>query len=118
MWTLESSLTIRKQELRQRTCVWFAIISVSLLTGITDDDYDRTRDAWTAFDCKTMRDYHDAYLKTDVLLLADTFEHFRSVCMQNYGLDPTHFYTTPGLSFQACLKMTGAKLDLFTNPKQ
>jgi len=86
-------------------------------TDITDDDYDRARDAWTAFGCKTMRDYHDAYLKTDVLLLADTFEHFRSVCMQNYDLDPAHFYTTPGLSFQACLKMTGAKLDLFTDPE-
>jgi len=45
-----------------------------------------------------MKNFHDAYLTTDVLLLADVFEHFRSVCLQNYGLDPAHFYTTPGLS--------------------
>ena len=74
------------------------------------------KDAWTAFRCTTMRDYHDAYLLTDTLLLADTFENFRTVNVNNYSLDPAHFYTTPGLSFQACLKMTNAKLDLFTDP--
>ena len=72
-------------------------------TGVTDEDYDRARNVWTAYNCKTMKDFHDAYLTTDVLLLADVFENFRSICMQNYGLDPAHFYTTPGLSFQACL---------------
>ena len=85
-------------------------------TDITDEDYDRARDIWTAYECKTMKDFHDAYLSTDVLLLADVFEHFRLICMQNYGLEPAHFYTTSGLSFQACLKMTGVKLDLFTDP--
>ena len=63
-----------------------------------------------------MKDYHDAYLKTEVLLLADLFENFREMCLKNYGLDPAHFYTTPGMSFQACLKMSGVKLDLFTDP--
>ena len=62
-----------------------------------------------------MKDYHDAYLKNDVLLLADVYENFRTMCLKSYGLDPAHFYTTPGLSFQACLKMTGVKLDLFTD---
>jgi len=61
-------------------------------------------------------DHHDAYLKTDVLLLADVFENFREMCLKNYGLDPAHFNTTPGMSFQACLKMFGVKLDLFTDP--
>ena len=46
------------------------------------------------------------------------WQHFRSVCMKNYGLDPAHFHTSPGLSFQACLKMTGAKLELFTEPEK
>jgi len=86
-------------------------------TGITDDEYERAQTAWTAFGCKNLRDYHDAYLLTDTLLLADVFEHFRSLCLQNYGLDPAHFYTTPGLSFQACLKMTDAKLQLFSEPE-
>jgi len=71
-------------------------------TGISDEDYDRAHDIWSAYKCETMKDFHDAYLTTDVLLLADVFENFRSICMQNYELDPAHFYTTPGLSFQAC----------------
>jgi len=85
-------------------------------TEITGDDYNRAQEAWNIFNCTTLRDYHDAYLKTDVLLLADVFENFREMCLKNYGLDPAHFYTTPGMSFQACLKMSGVKLDLFTDP--
>jgi len=85
-------------------------------TEITDQEYQRAQEAWNTFKCKTLKDYHDAYLKTDVLLLADVFQNFREMCMKNYGLDPAHFYTTPGLSFQACLKMSGVKLDLFTDP--
>ena len=85
---------------------------------ITDEDYDRARDVWTAYKCKTMKDFHDAYLMTDVLLLADVYENFRSICIKNYGLDPAHFYTTPDLSFQACLKITGVRLDLFTDPEK
>ena len=87
-------------------------------SDITDEEYERALQAWDAFCCKNLQDYHNAYLQSDVLLLADVFEHFRSVCAKNYGLDPTHFYTTPGLSFQACLKMTGVKLDLFTDPEK
>ena len=59
-----------------------------------------------------MRDYHDLYQKTDVLLLADVFEEFREVCLDNYQLDPAWYYTTPGLSWNACLKITGVKLEL------
>ena len=51
-----------------------------------------------------MGDYHDLYLETDVLLLANVFESFRKVCLDNYGLDPAHFYTAPGLAWKACLK--------------
>ena len=85
-------------------------------TDITDEDYDRAQQIWNIFNCRTLRDYHNAYLMMDVLLLADVFENFREMCLKNYRLDPAHFYTTPGLSFQACLKMTGVKLDLFTDP--
>ena len=63
----------------------------------------------------TLGDYHDAYLATDVLLLADVFENFRDVCLQNYKLDPAHFYTAPGLAWQAALKYTGVKLELLTD---
>ena len=84
---------------------------------ITDVEYQRAPEVWNAFKCKSFKDYHDAYILTDVLLLVDIFKHFRSMCLQNYGLDPVRFYTSPGLSFQACLKMTGVKLDLFADPQ-
>ncbi|WP_205732716.1 hypothetical protein, partial [Acinetobacter baumannii] len=53
---------------------------------------------------KTLGSYHDTYLKTDVLLLADVFETFRETCLRNYQLDPAHFYTAPGLAWKAALK--------------
>ena len=59
-----------------------------------------------------MREYHDIYLKTDVLHLADIFEKFRNVCMENYELDPAYYYTSPGLSCDALLKSTKIKLEL------
>ena len=59
-----------------------------------------------------MGEYHDLYLKTDVILLTNVFEAFRNVCLNNYGLDPAHFYTAPGLAWKACLKKTGICLEL------
>ena len=60
----------------------------------------------------TMGDYHDLYLKTDVLLLADVFEKFINTCLEYYGLDPCHYFSSPGLSWNAMLKMTGIELKL------
>ena len=60
--------------------------------------------------------YHDVYLKTDVLLLSDIFESFWNLCVKDYGLDPTHFYTSPGLAWVAALKMSRQKLELITDP--
>ena len=67
------------------------------------------------FGCQSMGDYHDLYLKSDVLLLADVFENFRNVCLKTYNLDPGHFYTSPGLAWQACLKMAEEELELLTD---
>ena len=83
--------------------------------GISDDDYAHAQNVWNVFKCKTFGDYHDIYLKTDVLALADVFENFRKVCMQTYGLDPAHYYTAPGLSWDAMLRYTGVHLELITN---
>jgi len=79
---------------------------------ISDKDYEHANKVWKAFDIKTLREYHDLYLKTDVLLLADVFETFRDVCMKNYSLDPCWYYTAPGLSWDAMLKKTQIKLEL------
>ena len=62
-----------------------------------------------------MGEYHDLYLKTDVLLLADVFENFRKLCLEYYKLDPCHYFSSPGLAWDAMLKMTGIKLDLITD---
>ena len=56
--------------------------------------------------CKNMGDFHDLYLLSDVLLLADVMESFRKLCEKHYELDPAHFFTTPGLAWDAMLKMT------------
>ena len=66
---------------------------------------------WDKFEMKTMGDYHDHYLKKDVLLLADVFEKFIGTCLKFYGLDPCHFFSSPGLSWDAVLKVTCIKLE-------
>ena len=62
-----------------------------------------------------MGEYHDLYLGNDVLLLTDAFKNFRKTCMQYYKLDPCHYFTSPGLSWHAMLKMTNIKLELMTD---
>ena len=79
---------------------------------VTDDEYKHAINVWNTFKCKTIRDYHDVYLKSDVLLLADVFENFRAMCLRHYNLDPAHHYTSPGLAWDACLKETGQELQL------
>ena len=80
---------------------------------ISDEDFEHAQRVWKEFELKNMGDYHDLYLKTDVLLLADVLENFRKLCEKHYELDPAHFYTVPGLSWDAMRKITGIKLDLF-----
>ena len=79
---------------------------------ISDKDYQHANNVWKTFNCQTLQDYHDRYLKTDVLLLADVFENFRKTCLKHYKLDPCHYYTAPGLAWDACLKETKQKLQL------
>ena len=64
--------------------------------GISEADYDHAQEVYRAFNCQNFGDYHDLYLKSDVLLLADVFENFRDLCLEFYELDPCHFYTSPG----------------------
>ena len=85
------------------------------LSGISDEDYKHAREVWNKLNVKNMGEYHDIYLKNDVLLLADVFETFSDTCLEHYELDPSHFYTSPGLAWQACLKKTGVNLELLTD---
>ena len=89
----------------------------SLLTDedISDDDYSHAQDVWNTFQIKNMGEYHDLYLKSDILLLADVLENFRKTCLINYKLDPCHYITSPGLAWDAMLKMTKISLDLITD---
>ena len=79
---------------------------------ISKEDYKHAIKVWKTFNRQTRQDYHDLYLKTDVLLLADVFENFRKTCLKHYKLDPCHYYTAPGLAWDACLKVTKQKLQL------
>ena len=82
---------------------------------ISAADYNHARKVWNTFELRNMGQYHDLYLKSDVLLLADVFENFRKTCSQFYKLDPCHYFTSPGLSWDAMLKMTKIKLELMVD---
>jgi len=71
--------------------------------GITDEEYAHAQEVWAAFGCQTM------------VLLAHVFENFRRVCQGKYRLDPAHYYSAPGLSWDALLKKTGVELELLTD---
>ena len=73
---------------------------------------------WDRFNLKNMGDYHDRYFKKDVLLLTDVFEKFISTCLKYYKLDPFHYFSAPGLSWDAMLKMTGVKLEKISDIDQ
>ena len=65
---------------------------------ITDEEYNRALSVWNAFNMKTFGEYHDLYLKCDVLLLCDIFEKIIDTCLEYYKLDPCHYFSSPGLA--------------------
>ncbi|CAG2208295.1 unnamed protein product [Mytilus edulis] len=83
--------------------------------GITTLDYAHAQQVWQLYNIQNLGQYHDLYVLSDVLALADVFENFREICLNYYGLDAAHFYTSPGLAWQAALKMTGVNLELLTD---
>ncbi|XP_044760245.1 uncharacterized protein LOC123317702 [Coccinella septempunctata] len=77
--------------------------------------YERAQLVWNKFKCQNLGEYSDLYMKTDILLLADVFEQFRSSCHKTYGLDPAHYFTLPGYTWDAMLKYTKQELELLTD---
>ena len=86
------------------------------MSSISEEDYQHTQRVWKEFGIHNLGDYHDLYLRTDVALLANVYEAFRDTCLKHYKLDPAHFYTSPGLAWKVCLKCTGIRLELLTDP--
>ena len=82
---------------------------------ITDNQHTRAKVIWDNFNIKTLGEYHDICLMTDVYLLTDVFKNFRDMCMNYYGLDPAHYITLPNYSWSAFLSLTGIKLQQIHN---
>lgn len=87
-------------------------------TAVDEGDYAHAQEVWTTFNMRTLGDYHDLYLTTDVLLLADVFENFRNMSLLYYEIDPCNVYSAPGLAWDAMLKMTRIKLELLSDINQ
>ena len=81
--------------------------------GISASEYEHAKRVWEVFQCSSMGEYSDLYLKIDVFLLADVFENFRQLCLEIYGLDPAWVYSAPGVAFNAMLKTTKVQMELF-----
>ena len=85
------------------------------MENIDDIDYRQGNNVFKRFKFKNLGEYHDLYVQSNILLLADVFKNFRNTCLKVYELDPVHFLSLPGLAWQACLKETNIKLELLTD---
>ena len=82
----------------------------------SDIDYRHANNVFKVFKLENVGDlYHDLYVQSDTLLLADLFNNFRDMCLKEYELDAAHFLSLPGLAWQACLKKTNIELELLTD---
>ena len=85
------------------------------MEDIDDIDYKHGNNVLNKLKLNNLGYYHDLYVQSDTLLLADVFEDFRDICLKEYELDPAHFLSLPGLAWQACLKKTNIELELLTD---
>ena len=85
------------------------------MEDITDVDYRHEKTVFQYLINKNLGDYHDLYVQSDTLLLADVFENFRNMCIKVYWIDPAHFLSAPGLAWQASSKKTEVKLELLSD---
>ena len=115
---MDSFKRFNEEKLPDKKCFYS-----SVKDGTTDDNGEKldghishehylTRNKiWNEFSMKNMDYYHDHYLKKDVLLLAYVFQKFIGMCLKFYGLDPCHYFSSPGLSWDSMLKMTEKRLE-------
>ena len=82
---------------------------------ISNEKYSHLQNVWNTFNFNKFRDFHIHYLKKDVLLLVDVFEKLISTCLKSYNLDPCHYFSAPGFSWDAMLKMTKVELENISN---
>ena len=85
------------------------------MEDITEVDHRHAKRVFKSLNNKNLGDYHDLYVHSDTLLLADVFENFRNMCIKIYELDPANFLSAPRLAWQACLKKTEVELELTSN---
>ena len=85
------------------------------MENISETDYRHANNVFKTLKRNNLGDFHDLYVQSDTLLLADVFENFRKACIKTYELDPAHFISLPELAWQACLKKTGVELELLTD---
>ena len=91
------------------------ILTVLNMEDTTDADYAHAKRVYKYFEIRNLGEYHDLYIQSDTLLLADVIENFRNMCLEIYDLDPAKFLSAPGLVWQGALKKTNVKLDLLTD---
>ena len=84
--------------------------SILTMENISDIDYRHGTNVFKKFKLNNLGEYHDLYVQSDTLLLADVFENFRKTCIKVYELDPAYFLSIPGLAWQACLKKNKCKI--------
>ena len=85
--------------------------------ALSDSDYKHATEVYDRLKCKSFKDFHMAYLKSDVLMLADVFENFRTTCKNYYDLDPANYISVPSFAWDAMLKMTKTELELIHDYK-
>ena len=85
------------------------------LENMSNEDYAHTQKVWEVFEIKNRGEYHDLYVQSDTLLVADVFENFRDKCVEIYKLDPAYFVSASGIAWKACLKKAEVKLELITD---
>ena len=92
-----------------------AFFSKQSNSACSDTECAHATRVWAAFECESIAEYHDIYLKCDVLFLTDLFEKFRATCLAHYNLDDVHYYTAPVLAWDAALRMSRVDLELITD---